>query len=133
MNLLNGNICDIPIYPGADEYEYPVTANYVDSLGKVVVLRNGESGPSETRAFDGSNWSLLPNAADRYSMGDTLNSVEKKGWWIAGRTYTGQYVVSAEYTSEILEGNGWVPGQVHSSTGCRKKAASFTLMKQKQC
>ena len=81
----------------------------MDSLGKVVVLRRGSSGPSESYAFDGSDWSLLPTATGKYT-GSTLNSVEKQGWWIGGRTYTDSGSYSAEYTSEILVESDWKQG-----------------------
>ena len=105
--------CILPPYPGSSQR--PAAVNYMDSLGSVVACGGGElADSSKCWAYNGSNWTPLPDSTQQHCTTDSPNAIVGQGWywWLTGELQSDSGC-SNEWTSEIFIGDAWVPGPQH--------------------
>jgi len=108
----------------------PAALNFMPSNGTVVACGGHDKvDASKCFAFDGSDWTSLPDSKVPHCEHDTpvnvmANTDTDQVWWIAGAYQTSDGGCQSEWVSEIFNGNYWVLGPVqpvpkeHFSSPC---------------
>ena len=106
LNGTTGN-CALEDYP--EDIKNPSAMVYTNGA---VLACGGRELEAATRCwrFDSSTWSPLSNSSEGHCARDSPSVMVNDGWWVTGRTHAGYNKCTDSPTSELYDGQSWIPG-----------------------